>query len=332
MVPLNAVIGPRHARAKVISSLGTQPKEDVPRLSTGLPNLDEMFGGHGDKIGLAQGCVVQLGGNPGIGKSTLLAQIAAFLRHRCLYVTTEESKRRLAARMRRVAGEVAANHVDAISTIDDGLGLGGVCAAMRTHPAKVIIIDSLQGLRKDDIPLEEREIQEVQQEMEQGRRRRKRRGGGSHKHSQLSVRDIALDLIREASKRKLTVIMTCHVTKDGALAGLKEIEHMVDVVAWFKGNPDASLRHVSCSKNREGDTMVNAEFDMTEHGLMPRIKVAGKPIVKLGSVKDEDPSPLQSRPVTPPTQSTQPNTPAHGQPEDKSHLRLLPQPDDSTPR
>ena len=271
MVPLGAVIGTYVRGTKVISSLGGQPRQDVARLSTGLRNLDEMFGGRDDKVGMAVGSVVQLAGNPGIGKSTLLAQVAGNLGPLCLYVTTEESKRRLASRMRRVAGDVAASRVDAISTLDDSLGLESVCAAMKTHPAKVIIIDSLQGLRKDDVDLEEPEAGSVDTDFVRPAKRRHRGRRSKSKHSQLTVRDIALDLIKEANRRKLTMIMTCHLTKDGSLGGLKEIEHMVDVVTWFRGSPDASLRSVSCSKNREGDTMIAAQFDMTEHGLIPRL-------------------------------------------------------------
>ena len=289
LIPLGIAVVSR-ARNKAITSLGTQPRQDVPRLSTGLRNLDDMFGGKDDKVGLALGSVVQLGGQPGIGKSTLLAQIAAFLGPRCLYVTTEESKRRLAARVRRVAGDTAAERVEAISTIEDGLGLGAVCMAMRNHPAKVIIIDSLQGLRKDSIEInEEEEKPESIYEPEfvsKKHRKHKRREKG--KHSQLSVRDIALDLIKEANNRRLTMIMTCHLTKDGSLGGLREIEHMVDVVTWFKGSPDASLRTVSCSKNREGDTMVMAQFNMTEHGLVPWLAEShkGPQSTKLSLVQD----------------------------------------------
>lgn len=270
MVPIGVAIGGGLTKGKqAITLLWDQPKEDVARLSTGFRNLDLTFGGHGDKIGLAAGFVIQLGGQPGCGKSTLLAHIASHLKEKCLYVTTEESKRRLAARVRRVAGDEATKHMSAISTIDDRLGLTGVCIAMRTHQAKVIIIDSLQGLRKDDA-IEEEDTTAAASVSPMSRQLRSYYAKKVAKHSQMSVRDIAMELIKEANRRKVTMLMVCHVTKDGALAGLKEIEHMVDCVAWFKGDVNATTRTFSCSKNREGDTTLSADFDMTEHGLFPR--------------------------------------------------------------
>jgi len=312
MVPTEFMIGPkRPPKPKIITSLADQPREDVPRISTGFRNLDEMFGGKEGKYGLAEGSVIQLGGQPGCGKSTLLAHIASFMKGNCLYVTSEESKRRLADRVRRVAGEDGIKNVHAISTLDDGLGMTGLCVAMRKYPAKVIIIDSLQGLRKEDITIAENEEQlsalEEQARAQAARAKNRRLKYGKvipSKHSQLSVRDIALDLIKEANKRKLTMIMVCHLTKDGSLAGLKEIEHMVDCVAWFRGKPDTSLRAVNCSKNREGDTMVSAEFDMTEFGLFPRYKDSGRivvpPPVRLSTLALDDEPADGSPPPLPP--------------------------------
>jgi DNA repair protein RadA/Sms len=248
--------------SRLITPLGEEPEEEVPRVSTGLLNLDELFGG-----GLALGSVVQLGGNPGIGKSTLLAQIAGFMHAEILYVTTEESKRRLARRARRVGGP-SAGRVPSISTIDDKLGLAEVRAAMRTHPARVVIVDSLQGMRAEGSALETK--------------------GQNKKHSQYVVRDIALELIQEANARRLTILFTCHVTKDGALAGLKEIEHMVDVVAWFRGAPETPHRQVSCSKNRDGDTSIVAHFEMGPNGLTPRPAPARRGAAAAAAAAEDD--------------------------------------------
>lgn len=236
MVPENLSIPePRPRINKLISSLGREPHTDVPRMSTGFANLDIMFGG-----GIAVGSVVQLGGEPGIGKSTLLGQIVAFMAENGLYVTSEESKRRLANRIRRVAGEEAADKVDSISTLDDRLSIDEVLTAISSHPAKFMVMDSLQGFRRKDA-----------------------------KHSQNVVRDNALDIISEANARRVTVIMTCHVNKAGDIAGLKEISHMVDTVAWFKGKPETLYREVFCTKNRDGDTSIRAHFEMGDHGLTP---------------------------------------------------------------
>ncbi len=236
MVPENLAIPESKPRVnKLISSLGREPHTDVPRMSTGFPNLDIMFGG-----GIAVGNVVQLGGEPGIGKSTLLGQIVAYMGENGLYVTSEESKRRLANRIRRVAGDEAADRVDSISTLDDRLSIDEVLTAIRSHPAKFMVMDSLQGFRRKDT-----------------------------KHSQNVVRDNALDIITEANARRVTVIMTCHVNKSGDIAGLKEISHMVDTVAWFRGKPETVLREVFCTKNRDGDTSIKAHFEMGENGLTP---------------------------------------------------------------
>lgn len=224
-----------------ISELGEESTDDVERISTGFSNLDMVFGG-----GLAVGNVVQFGAAPGSGKTTILTQIAAMMGKKVLYITSEESKGRLARRARRVAG-AAADSIRAVSTIDDKLGISEVCEAIKRSNAKIIIIDSLQGLRDGGA---------------------RTSTGRKAKHTAFVVRDIALRLIEEANARKLTVLMTCHIAKDGALAGLKEIEHAVDVVAWFRGSTDSPLRQFTCTKNRDADTAVAAYFAMTDKGLV----------------------------------------------------------------
>jgi DNA repair protein RadA/Sms len=112
--------------------------------------------------------------------------------------------------------------------------------------ARLVVIDSLQGLRKYDSKQKH-----------------------AVKHTQLVVRDIATELIDEAQIKKRTIVLVSHVNKAGDLAGLKEIEHLVDTLLWFRGDRSGERRYLMSEKNRFGRTDVQAHFLMTEHGLIP---------------------------------------------------------------
>lgn len=210
--------------------LGGQARKNS---STGFRDLDVLLGDDSG-TGLPRGTIVKLSGGPGVGKSTLLTQVAASLADECLIVSTEESKHAVVARIRRVAGEQAVNRVDVVSTIDDDVNTEYVCGVMRSHGASVVMIDSVSGL-------------------------------GKNPH------DNAVRLIKEVNKHGISLVMMCHLTK-GTFAALQEVDSMVDVVAFMRlsGGPNSSTRVVSCSKNRiSSSTHQVAEFDMTPHGLVP---------------------------------------------------------------
>lgn len=225
--------------------LGEIDTTDVERLKTGFEAMDKALGGENPGFGLPS--VVQFGGQPGVGKSTLLLQISNALAKRTLYVTNEERIESIAARAKRMNLENI-NLIRCVATLSPE----ETKAKIVDSRADFVIVDSLQGMRLDQAT------------------------GSSRKHTQLVVRDIALDLINFAQKKdvyedreghKVTFVMVCHVNKSGDLAGLKEIEHMVDVVAWFGGERSGKKRVFRLEKNRMGPTSDKATFSMEKDGL-----------------------------------------------------------------
>jgi DNA repair protein RadA/Sms len=206
----------------------------VERHSTGWSEVDRVLGG-----GLVSGSVVLLGGEPGVGKSTLLLQIAGGLASQgrsVVIASAEESAAQVAMRADRLGigtadvKLVADDDVDAI-----------VAAAAEAKPA-VLVIDSIQAVGV-------REIQSAP-------------GGVAQ------VRESAARLIRLAKTSGIVVVLVGHVTKEGGLAGPKILEHMVDVVLYMEGDPDRGLRVLRSNKNRFGATHVSGMFDMQSDGLV----------------------------------------------------------------
>lgn len=236
----------RTRERKLVNTVSECEEDDVPRLKTGIGNLDRLLGGDEDP-GIPHGVVIQLAGNPGIGKSTLLAQIAGGpLFSDVLYITSEEKISRIGRRAKRLRMKHA-NDIQVIAT----RSLGTAKRAIEECGAKIVIADSLQGLRLKDEDEED--------------------GNGElrmAKHTQQTVRDIAVSLISVSHKQGCTIVLVGHMNKQETMAGLKEIEHLVDIVCFFKGNPNKPERFVECSKNREGDTFYQAWFKMTQYGLM----------------------------------------------------------------
>jgi DNA repair protein RadA/Sms len=222
----------RVATSKPISQIRTASSEK--RLVTGWPEVDRVLGG-----GLVSGSAVLLGGEPGVGKSTLLLQLAAGLGSRgakVVLASAEESVQQVAMRAERlgVPGEgielIADDDVDAV-----------VSLAEQTRP-DVLVIDSIQTVGVTEIPSAP--------------------GGVSQ------VRESAARLIRLAKVSGTAVILVGHVTKEGGLAGPKILEHMVDVVLYLEGDPDRGLRVLRSQKNRFGATHVSGMFDMRSDGLV----------------------------------------------------------------
>ena len=189
--------------------------------------------------GLVSGSVVLLGGEPGVGKSTLLLQAAGQLGRqgrRALVVSAEESAQQVAMRADRlgIGGEGVALVAD-----DD---VDRVLAAADDDPPDLMIVDSIQTVLTQD-------------------------ASGSP-GGVTQIRESAARLIRFAKDRGVATILVGHVTKDGGIAGPKLLEHMVDVVLYLEGDPDRGLRALRCLKNRFGATHVVGVFEMTADGLV----------------------------------------------------------------
>jgi DNA repair protein RadA/Sms len=205
---------------------------EVPRFSTGIDEFDRVLGG-----GLVSGGVILIGGDPGIGKSTLLLQaLAAMAKHKSvLYVSGEESGAQIALRARRLGVETAELKLQA------EIQLEKVLSTLAQHKPQVVVIDSIQTMYSDAL--------------------------SSAPGSVAQVRECAAQLTRVAKQSGITVIMVGHVTKEGALAGPRVLEHIVDTVLYFEGDTHSSFRLVRAIKNRFGAVNELGVFAMTEKGL-----------------------------------------------------------------
>ena len=216
-------------------ALGDIGEADVPRLATGIGELDRVLGG-----GLVPGSLVLVGGEPGIGKSTLLLQVAAGLAAPVLYATGEESAAQVrlrAARLGLLEGDPG-RHVQVLAEHDVG---SIVEAARRLRPAAVIV-DSIQTATVDELD------------------------GAAGSVGQ--VRESTVRLMDFAKGEGIAVVLVGHVTKDGSIAGPKTLEHLVDAVVSVEGERYASLRLVRAAKNRFGSTEEVGVFEMAGHGLL----------------------------------------------------------------
>jgi DNA repair protein RadA/Sms len=205
---------------------------DVPRFGTGIEEFDRVLGG-----GLVAGGVVLIGGDPGIGKSTLLLQALANLSRlkKVLYVSGEESGAQISLRARRLA-------VDAKDLLLQAeIQLEKILATLAEHKPQVAVIDSIQTMYSDALT--------------------------SAPGSVAQVRECAAQLTRVAKQSGITIIMVGHVTKEGALAGPRVLEHIVDTVLYFEGDTHSSFRLVRAFKNRFGAVNELGVFAMTEKGL-----------------------------------------------------------------
>src|SRR5487761_2554188 len=216
-----SVAGARSAITK-LSSVEARATQRIP---TGLEEFDRVLGG-----GLVPGGVILLGGDPGIGKSTLLLQAGAALgaAHRTLYVTGEESAEQIALRAQRLA------LVNAPIELLAEVQLEAIIAA-------IVVIDSIQTIYTEAL--------------------------ASAPGSVAQVRECAAQLTRMAKQRGIVVLFVGHVTKEGAIAGPRVLEHIVDTVLYFEGDTHSSFRLVRAIKNRFGAANELGVFAMTERGL-----------------------------------------------------------------
>ena len=228
-------------RSEPIAAVGERP---LQRLGSGYGELDRVLGG-----GLVPGSLVLLGGDPGIGKSTLLLQSARAMAQRAsvLYVSAEESAQQVKLRWRRLAeaGATAAEGGDAVREADFQLlsetDLELVLQELESLRPAVAIIDSIQALHDAEL--------------------------GSAPGSVAQVRECAAALARIAKRQDTALLLVGHVTKEGMLAGPKVLEHLVDAVLTFEGDRFASHRLLRAVKNRFGATHELGVFEMRDRGL-----------------------------------------------------------------
>jgi DNA repair protein RadA/Sms len=215
-----------------VHSLGEIAAAELPRESTGLSEFDRVLGG-----GIVAGGVVLIGGDPGIGKSTLLLQALAAMaeRMKVLYVSGEESAAQVALRARRLG--VEGRQVRLMAEI----ALERILTALEAERPQVAVIDSIQTLYSGELQ--------------------------SAPGSVAQVRECAAQLTRAAKRSGVSLVLVGHVTKEGALAGPRVLEHMVDTVLYFEGDPHSSFRLVRAVKNRYGAVNELGVFAMTDRGL-----------------------------------------------------------------
>ncbi len=215
-------------RPRKISELDSQ--EEI-RFSTGMGELDRVLGG-----GAVIGSLVLVGGAPGIGKSTLLLQICGNLRdQKVLYVTGEESARQLKLRAQRLGVGQSDIFVLAETNLDN------ILQSIDELKPDVVIIDSIQTMFNGDL--------------------------SSGPGSVSQVKDCTMALMQSAKTQGFTCFVVGHVNKEGAIAGPKVLEHMVDCVLYFEGDHAMSYRILRAAKNRFGSTNEIGVFDMDDDGL-----------------------------------------------------------------
>ncbi|MGE4241301.1 DNA repair protein RadA [Ramlibacter sp.] len=221
------------APASAVAVLADIEAADVARTPTGQGELDRVLGG-----GIVEGGVVLIGGDPGIGKSTLLLQALDGLQRAgvpTLYVTGEESGAQVALRSRRLG--LDNSQVQVLAEIQ----LEKILSTIAAQQPAVAVIDSIQTVYSDQLT--------------------------SAPGSVAQVRECAAHLTRAAKAGGTCIILVGHVTKEGALAGPRVLEHMVDTVLYFEGDTHSSFRLVRAIKNRFGAVNEIGVFAMTERGL-----------------------------------------------------------------
>jgi DNA repair protein RadA/Sms len=220
----------------VATAVGLDEARDTigERFRTGWGEIDRVLGG-----GIVAGSVILVGGEPGVGKSTMLLQVAGFVSGKggsVLIASAEESAHQVAMRAKRLGIEGAS-----IQLVSDDDTDAIVALAEKTRP-DFLVVDSIQTV---------------------GVRELSGAPGGV-----AQVRESAARLVRLAKESNIPVVLVGHVTKDGGIAGPKLLEHMVDVVLYLEGDPDRGFRVLRSLKNRFGPTFISGMFDMQNEGLV----------------------------------------------------------------
>jgi DNA repair protein RadA/Sms len=220
------------AKSVGLTPLSRITAKEAVRMPTGVSELDRALGG-----GLIAGQVTLIGGDPGIGKSTLLLQALAWMSagRRVIYVTGEESADQVALRAQRL--QVDSADVQLLAEIQ----LERIAATLAAEKPEIAVIDSIQTVYSEALT--------------------------SAPGSVAQVRECAAQLTRLAKQHGVALIFVGHVTKEGALAGPRVLEHIVDTVLYFEGDPHSSFRLIRAFKNRFGPVNELGVFAMTERGL-----------------------------------------------------------------
>lgn len=215
-----------------LQKLADVEAQDVSRQATGIAEFDRVLGG-----GLVAGGVVLIGGDPGIGKSTLLLQTVCKVSQslKSFYISGEESAQQIAMRAQRLG--LDASQVDVLAEIN----LEKISQVLQQHKPDVVVIDSIQTVYSEALQ--------------------------SAPGSVAQVRECSAQLTRIAKQLGISMILVGHVTKEGSLAGPRVLEHIVDSVLYFEGDQNSSFRLIRAFKNRFGAVNELGVFAMTEKGL-----------------------------------------------------------------
>ena len=236
------------------SLLDVETTEDS-RIGTGMKELDRVLGG-----GIVRGSLTLVGGDPGIGKSTILLQVSRNLTmsgNKILYVSGEESLTQIKIRADRLGG------FDKDMLVLSETNLDAIIGAITKVNPEVVIIDSIQTMFVDEI--------------------------GSSAGSVSQVREVTGQLMRVAKQMNIAIFIVGHVTKEGTVAGPRTLEHMVDTVLYFEGEKNAVYRILRGVKNRFGSTNEIGVFEMKDTGLYEvdnpsKVMLSGRPLDASGSV------------------------------------------------
>ncbi|MCR4279805.1 MAG: DNA repair protein RadA [Candidatus Komeilibacteria bacterium] len=215
-------------RAAEMTDLSQVDSQDLARIQTGLAEWDGVLGG-----GIVRGSLVLLGGDPGIGKSTLALQIAV-LAKKTVYVSGEESEQQVAQRSRRLTEKGNISFLAATNVED-------IIATLRKNKPTLAVIDSIQTMYSHDIAGEAGSVSQV--------------------------RGVTVKLLEIAKRDGIAIILIGHVTKEGAVAGPKTLEHLVDAVLYLEGDKYQQYRLLRSVKNRFGATGEVGVWEMTSGGL-----------------------------------------------------------------
>ena len=228
-------LGKGKGRVLDFRKLNEHGETEGPRTISGLGEFDRVCGG-----GLVPGSAILIGGDPGIGKSTILLQVVARLAQQgvsCAYISGEEAPAQVRMRARRLGLEGAPLDLAAATSVRD------IVATMdEDEPPHVVVIDSIQTMYVDSVEAAPGTVSQV--------------------------RTSAQELIRAAKRRNICLLLVGHVTKDGQIAGPRILEHMVDSVLYFEGERGHQFRILRAVKNRFGPTDEIGVFEMTGGGLM----------------------------------------------------------------
>jgi DNA repair protein RadA/Sms len=226
------VATPRPASGAAVTRLDALPEDVEARHATGFAEFDRVLGG-----GLTPGAVTLLGGDPGVGKSTLLQQVSAYLMLDLpvCYATGEESLRQIGQRSQRLGLDASAMNLLADTSLENVLSQARQCNA------RVLVIDSIQTMTCDELP--------------------------SAPGSVAQLRESVGRIVQFAKRHEVSVFVIGHVTKEGAIAGPRVVEHMVDTVLYFESDPSSRYTMIRSVKNRFGASGEMGVFAMTGTGF-----------------------------------------------------------------